>query len=72
MTDYANVSRRTQVERMRAAARRALAEYGLEEAELRLLCHEFNTTFRVTTADGQRAALRMNVNSGHGVEAVAA
>ena len=69
---YAEASRRTQIRRMRDAARRALAEYGLENAELRLLCHEFNTTFRVTTADGRRAALRMNVNSTHGIDAVAA
>jgi len=69
---YADASRRTQVRRLGEATRRALAHYGMEDAALRLLCHEFNTTFRVTTSDGRRAALRVNVNSTHDVDGVAA
>ncbi len=69
---YADASRRTQVRRIGEAARRALADYGMEDAALRLLCHEFNTTFRVTTSDGRRAALRVNVNSTHDVAGVTA
>lgn len=69
---YAALSRRSQIRRMRAAARRALADYGLADAELRVVNHDFNTTFRVTAADGSRAALRINVNSRFGPDEVAA
>lgn len=69
---YAAATRRTQVRRMREAAMRALTDYGVGDAELRLVVHEFNTTFKITTADGRQAALRINVNSKHDARAVAA
>lgn len=69
---YADLSRRSQIRRMRGAARLALADYGLEDADLRVVNHDFNTTFRVTAVDGRRAALRINVNSRFGPDEVAA
>jgi Ser/Thr protein kinase RdoA (MazF antagonist) len=54
---------RAQVHRLRRTALDALAQYPIEVARLRLLNHGFNTTFRVDTVDGQRLALRLNVNS---------
>ncbi|MGB8861685.1 MAG: phosphotransferase [Ilumatobacteraceae bacterium] len=54
---------RGQVARLRPAAVAVLRQYPVEVASLRLLNHGFNTTFRVDTIDGQRFALRLNVNS---------
>lgn len=58
---FAEVTSRTQVRRLRELARTALPEWGLEGAELRLLNHGYNTTFRVDTLDGRRFALRINM-----------
>ncbi len=54
---------RGQVARLRPVAYEVLRQYPVEVASLRLLNHGFNTTFRVDTTDGQRFALRLNVNS---------
>lgn len=58
--------------RLRPLALRALAEYPLQVASVRLLNHGFNTTFRVDTTDGCRYALRLNVNSRRTPENLAA
>ncbi|MEO0492181.1 MAG: phosphotransferase [Actinomycetota bacterium] len=71
MTDFADLPRRAQLRRTRDAAARVLLDYGITDAGLRLLNHDFNTTYRVDTG-GQRFALRINVNSQHGADAVAA
>ncbi|HWA83797.1 MAG TPA: phosphotransferase [Fimbriimonadaceae bacterium] len=63
MTDFASLTERGQVGRLRAAAPEVCREFGIEPARLRLLTHLFNTTFRVDSPDGRRFALRMNVNS---------
>ncbi|HVT13789.1 MAG TPA: phosphotransferase [Fimbriimonadaceae bacterium] len=63
MTDFASLTERRQVKRLRAAALEVCREFGIEPVRLRLLAHAFNTTFRVDTADGRKFALRMNVNS---------
>lgn len=60
---FAELSERAQVARLRPLATAALARYPITVERLRLLNHGFNTTFRVDTADGQRFALRLNVNS---------
>ena len=44
---FDSLSRQAQVARLRALGRAALAAYGLGEAPMRLLQHEYNTTFRV-------------------------
>jgi Ser/Thr protein kinase RdoA (MazF antagonist) len=60
---FANLSTRAQVARLRITALEALRSYPLEVADLKLLNHGFNTTFRVDTTDGRKFALRLNVNS---------
>ncbi|MFT4296123.1 MAG: phosphotransferase [Micropruina sp.] len=57
---FAEVTARTQVQRLRALAARALPVWGIGDARLRLLHHGYNSTFRVDTADGGRFALRVN------------
>lgn len=44
-------------------AHTALAAYGITNARLRALNNGFNTTYRVTIADGTRYALRLGTNS---------
>src|SRR6478752_2634801 len=57
---FADVTTRTQVARLRVLANKALPEWGLADASLRLLNHGYNTTFRVDAIDGRRFALRVN------------
>lgn len=59
---FASVSRRAQIERMRSAGRVALTQYGVSATSLRLLNHDYNSTFRVET-DESRFALRISMNS---------
>ena len=61
------LSRQAQVARLRALGRAALAAYGLEDAPLRLLQHEYNTTFRV----GGRLVLRVGRAQGQTLAALA-
>ncbi len=57
--DFGSLTRRGQIARLRRLARAALGRYGLEQARLRLLQHEHNTTWRVD-ASGHAYVLRMN------------
>jgi len=59
MHEFASLSRRGQLGRLRRVGRTALASYGLEDARLALLRHEHNTTFRVDARSG-RYVLRIN------------
>lgn len=59
---FAELSDRAQVGRLRAAAVEALAAYPVEPVRLRLLRHDYNTTFRLDTAGGERFAVRIGVN----------
>ncbi|MFZ4720286.1 MAG: phosphotransferase enzyme family protein [Ilumatobacteraceae bacterium] len=63
MSEFASLSPRTQVMRLRAAATEVLAAWPIHLARLRLVFHGYNTTFRVDTTDGRTFALRLNVNS---------
>lgn len=56
---------------MRDAARNVLGAHGIHEGKLRLLNHDFNTTFRVDCPEG-RFALRINLNSPRTVREVGA
>jgi len=76
-TEFDRLGRRAQLVRLRRLARRALAGYGLGEAQIGVLRHEHNTTFRVDTrspdgvANG-RYVLRINrpgVHTGHTIAA---
>ncbi len=49
--------------------RGALSRFGLDQARLRLLRHEHNTTFRVD-ADGSRFVLRINRQGVHGPDTI--
>ena len=63
MPEYASLSNRQQVEQIRSYAKKLIENYELKDPQLRLINHGFNTTFEVTTFDGNRYALRINVNS---------
>jgi Ser/Thr protein kinase RdoA (MazF antagonist) len=69
---FAALSTRQQVNKLRAVALEALRAYPLEVKRLSLLSHGFNTIFRVDDARGQKFALRLNVNSRRGLENVRA
>lgn len=66
--EFSSLSKRAQVERLRTVARAMLAQYPIRVAQIQLLTHLFNTTFKVTTEDGRRFALRINTNSKREVE----
>jgi Ser/Thr protein kinase RdoA (MazF antagonist) len=61
--EFAALSSRQQVNKLRAVALEALRAYPLEVKRLSLLSHGFNTIFRVDDTRGQKFALRLNVNS---------
>jgi Ser/Thr protein kinase RdoA (MazF antagonist) len=65
---FATQSKQAQIQQLRRVAQRALQGFDLREPEFRLLNHGFNTVFRVDTADNQRFALRLNVNSRRSLE----
>lgn len=58
MNDFVTLNRAGQVRRLLPIARAALAHYGLPDAQLSLLHHAENTTFRVDTI-ATRAVLRL-------------
>ncbi len=59
---FEDLSTRAQVSRLRRVAQSALERYPVEVRRLRLLNHDFNTTFRVDTTDGSIFALRIDLN----------
>lgn len=65
MDNFASRSKRAQVNQLRKAMIGALAEFGLDAVTVRLINHEFNTTFKVSTISGRDYAIRLNVNSVH-------
>jgi len=60
---FADLTVEQQVETMLPLARQIIDGFDLGECELESINHEFNSTFKVTTANGERFALRVNVNS---------
>ncbi|MEO6653172.1 MAG: phosphotransferase [Ilumatobacteraceae bacterium] len=60
---YEDCSGRAQIAQLRRVALAAVERYPFEVLRLRLLLHEYNTTFRIDTTDGRRFALRLNTNS---------
>jgi Ser/Thr protein kinase RdoA (MazF antagonist) len=63
MIPFALLSTRAQILRLRREALIILEQYPIRVARIRCINHGFNTTFRVDTTDGQKFALRINVNS---------
>lgn len=53
-----------QVASLLPVAKEIIDGYGLGVCEIESINHEYNSTFKVTTAQGERYALRINVNSG--------
>lgn len=70
MVRFRDLSTPAQVHRLRRVAETALERYPIEARRIRLLNHEFNTTFRVDAADGQKFALRIDLNRGKPVAAL--
>lgn len=70
MRDYASLTRRGEVGRLRRLADAALGRFGVRDARLRLLRHEHNTTFRVD-APGGPYLLRLNRSGVHDERTVA-
>ena len=53
-----------QVASLLPVAQEIIDGYGLGDCQIESINHEYNSTFKVTTAQGERYALRINVNSG--------
>jgi Ser/Thr protein kinase RdoA (MazF antagonist) len=60
---FAQLPTRAQILRLRTEALVLLEQYPIVVTRVRCINHGFNTTFRIDTADGQKFALRINVNS---------
>lgn len=65
MDIFASRAKRAQVSQLRKAMLGTLAEFGLDAVTVRLVNHEFNTTFKVSTISGRDYAIRLNINSVH-------
>ena len=68
---FAERSVEEQIDSITPIAHLALSHYGIEPSELENINHEYNSTFAVTSADGARYALRININSGRTVSNIA-
>jgi Ser/Thr protein kinase RdoA (MazF antagonist) len=60
---FADLTVEQQVETMLPLARQIIDGFDLGDCELESINHEFNSTFKVTASNGERFALRINVNS---------
>ncbi|GEM48460.1 phosphotransferase enzyme family protein [Deinococcus cellulosilyticus] len=70
MTEFSQLTAKAQIYRLRQAAFQALKAYPFEVKRLTVLNHGFNTTFRVDDTEGNKYALRINVNSRRSIENV--
>jgi Ser/Thr protein kinase RdoA (MazF antagonist) len=62
-TNFSDVSEAEQIELMTELAVAFLSDYDLDVSTVTMVNHGYNSTLAVTTRDGQRSALRVNVNS---------
>jgi Ser/Thr protein kinase RdoA (MazF antagonist) len=60
---FSDLSTEEQIESLIEPAKVILAQYGITDFELENINHEYNSTFSVVTAAGEKFALRVNVNS---------
>jgi Ser/Thr protein kinase RdoA (MazF antagonist) len=60
---FRDMTSQQQVESLNACVAEIVAQYNLDVTATESINHEFNSTYKVTTADGERFALRINVNS---------
>lgn len=70
--NFADLSIEQQITSLLEPARQVLAQYDLATATLENINHEYNSTFSVTTDEGEKYALRMNINSGRTESNIAA
>ena len=61
-TDFTSWPNRRQVAALKAVALQALSRFGMVDAQVSLLNHGFNTTFKVVHS-GSKYAMRLNLNS---------
>lgn len=61
---FAELSAAGQIESLSNSVASILSEYGIEATEVTNINHEYNSTFAITAKDGERFALRININSG--------
>ena len=60
---FENLSAEQQIESLGACVAQVLSQYDLGAHHVESINHEYNSTFKVSCADGRRFALRVNVNS---------
>jgi Ser/Thr protein kinase RdoA (MazF antagonist) len=72
LSEFAGLSTRGQVRRLRLAAFEVLSHWPIEVRRLRLVYHGFNCTFRVDATDGRTFSLRLSVSSRKSAEALRA
>jgi Ser/Thr protein kinase RdoA (MazF antagonist) len=73
MKPYSILTVRGQARRLRSLAWKALQQYSLDVARLRLVTNDFNGIFRVDTTDGKKLILRVTLpQGGHDLDHVAA
>jgi Ser/Thr protein kinase RdoA (MazF antagonist) len=70
--NFSEMTTEQQIESLLAPANAALSQYGIENAGIENINHEYNSTFAVTTSEGTKFALRMNINSGRTESNIAA
>ena len=63
MNTFAEMTTAQQVESLSECVAEILLGYKLDQATFESINHDYNSTFKVTTANGTRYALRVNVNS---------
>jgi len=62
-TEFFDSTSEQQIESFTKSAREILAKYSLHDVEISCINYEFNATFKVVTCNGDKYALRINVNS---------
>ena len=60
---FGELTHRQQLNLLRPIAREFATRFGHANAEINCINHGFNTTFKLTTAQGVRYAMRININS---------
>ena len=70
--NFSDMTTEQQIESLVEPAKAALSQYGIQDAVLENINHEYNSTFAVTTSEGTKFALRVNINSGRTESNIAA
>lgn len=65
---FADMTVDEQIASLHACLAEILGQYELGEYETESINHEFNSSFKVTLASGEKFALRINLNSSRSIE----